>query len=76
MKYLVDAFPYLQRALDHFQIYELFGASWDEVSGEFCYLFGGICDSVGFKNVPLGPYVNEYSATLQNMRAQSSVSVK
>lgn len=68
LKYVTDVFPYMQKTLARLEAYELFGAKWDEASEKFCIVFEGICDAIGLKNVALDPYVNEYSAILQNSR--------
>jgi len=59
-----EAFPYLQQAVSHFKIHEVFGSNRAKASDKFCVLFERICDGFGFRNWAHQPQINKYSAIL------------
>jgi len=76
IEYLSFGYKLVKKTLDSYGIYEFFGGEYVEFSDDFCKVLPEICDTNGILNVPPGPYVNDYTAMLQNLRKQSTVSVK
>jgi len=44
--------PVLRDLLNAFDIYELFGPTWNEVKGPVCLVFTDLCDLMTVQNVP------------------------
>ena len=66
---LAPAIPTIQKWLNDFEVYELFGTGWESIKSGFCKTFSDLCDISDFMKLnPDDPLTDSITAKIVNYR--------